>query len=97
MLEYSCLEMSMVCTSLRCCLDGFVLCTGRAFCVRSEADCCVVMTVMMCLSVAQVRRARFERLDGFGYVGAKCTGGHQYFWSAWMRIGVSGIWSVIWT
>jgi len=70
--------MSMVCTSLRCCLDGFVLCDGRAFCVdcvQSEADCCVVATVLMCLPVAHVRPARFERLVGPGCVGAECTGG----------------------
>ena len=70
--------MSMVCTSLRCCLNGFVLCTGRAFCVdcvRSEANCCVVTTVLMCLPVAQIRPARFERQVGFGYVGANCIGG----------------------
>ena len=59
--------MSMVCTSLRCCLDGLVVCTGRAFCVycvRSEADCCVVAIVLMCLPVAQVRLATSERLVG---------------------------------
>ncbi len=50
--------MSMVCTSLRCCLDGLVLCIGRAFyvdCVRSDADCCVVAIVLMRLPVAHVR------------------------------------------
>ncbi len=74
--------MSMVCTSLRCCLDGLLFCIGRAFsvdCVRSEADCRVMATVLMCLPVALVHPARFERLDGFGYVGAECTGGQQYF------------------
>lgn len=77
-----------------------MLCIGRAFCVdcvRSEADFCVVTTVLMCLPVAQVRPARFERLAGSGYVGANCTGGQQYFWSAGMRSGVSGIRSVLWT
>ena len=77
-----------------------MLCAGRAFCVdcvRSEADCRVVATVLMCRHVAQDRLARFERLAGSGCVGAECTGGQQNFWSAWMRIGVSGIRSVIWT
>ena len=54
-----------------------MLCIGRAFrvdCVRGEADCCVVATVLMCLSVAKVRRARYERLDGSRCVGAECIG-----------------------
>jgi len=92
--------MSMVCTSLRCCFDGLVLCTGRAFCVdcvRTKADFCVVATVLICLPVAQDRLARSERLVGSICVGAECTGGQQYFWSAWMRSGVSGIRSVLWT
>ena len=91
--------MSMVCISLRCCLDGLVLCTSRAFCedcVRSEADCCVVATLLMCLPVAQVRPSRYERLAMSGRVGAECTSGHQYFWSAWMQSGVSGSRSSLW-
>ena len=69
--------MSMVCTSLRCCLNGLVLCTCRAFCVccvRIEADCCVVAIVLMCLPVAQVRLARPKRLVGYDCVIAECTG-----------------------
>ena len=89
------MQMSMVCTSSRCCLDGLVMCTGRAFCVdcvRNEADCCVVATVLMCPPVAQVRLARSERHTRSG---AECTACQQYFWSAWMRSGVSGIRSAL--
>jgi hypothetical protein len=97
-LEYSCLQMSMACTSLRCCLNGLVLCNGRTFCVdyvRSEANCCVVAIVLMRLPVAHVRLERSERLDGSRCVAAECTGCQQYLWSAWMRSGVSEIRSAL--
>ena len=74
--------MSMGCASLRCCLIGLVLCTGRAFCVycvRDGADCCVVATVLMCLPVAHVRLARSERFAGSRCVGAECISYQQYF------------------
>jgi hypothetical protein len=74
--------VSMGCTSLRCCLNGLALCVGRAFrvyCVRNEADYCVVASVLMCLPVAQVRIARSGRLAGFGCVGAECTKCLHYF------------------
>ena len=93
------MQISTACTSLQCCLNGLVLCIGRAFCVdcvRSEVDCCVVVTVLMCLPVAQVRLTRYERLVGSRCAGAECTGYHHYFWSAWMRSGVSGIRSALW-
>ena len=91
--------MSTVRTSLRCCLNGLVLCIGRAFCVdyvRNEADCCVVATVLMCLPVAQVREARSERLVGSRCAGAERTGCQLYVGSAWMRSGVRGIRSALW-
>jgi hypothetical protein len=90
--------MSMVCTSLRFCLNGLVLCTGRVFCVdcvRNEADCSVVATVLRCLPIAHVRLARSERLDGSRCVGAECSGSQQYLWNVLMRSGVSGIRSAI--
>ena len=63
--------MSIGCISLRCCLNGLVLCVGRAFrvyCARSEVECCVVAIVLMCVSVAHARLARFVRLDGSRFV-----------------------------
>ena len=94
------MQTSTGCISLRCCLRGLMLCNGRAFCVycvRIEADCCVVATVMMCLPVAQIRPSRSERLAGSRCVGAECTGRQQYFRSVWMRSGVSGIRSALWS
>ena len=82
MMEYSCMQMSMVRTSLRCCLNGLVLCNGRDFCVdyvRSEADCCVVAIVLMCMPVAQARPTMCERLTQSRCVGAECTSCEQYF------------------
>jgi hypothetical protein len=79
--------MSMDCTSLRCCLNGSLLCVGCSFCVfcvRGEAYYCNVATVLMCLPVAQVRRARSRRFVGSRCVNAECTRCHQYFWSAGM-------------
>ena len=90
--------MIMICTSLRCCLDGLVLCIGRTFCVdcvRSEVDCCVVATVLMCMPVAQVCPARSERLVGSGFVGAECIGCQEYFLSDWKHSGVIGIRSAL--
>ena len=58
-----------------------MLCTSRAFgvdCMRSEADCCVVANVLICLPVAHDRLARSERLAGSGCVGVEPTN----FWSA---------------
>jgi hypothetical protein len=92
--------MGMGCTSLRCCLNGLVLCNGRAFCVycvRREADYFFVATVLVCLPVAQNRPTRFERLVGSRCVGAEFTSCQQYFWSAWMRSGVSGTRSAVWS
>ena len=74
--------MGMGCTSLRCCLNGLVLCNGRVFfvyCVRSEADYCVVAIVLMCLPVAQVRSAGSEHLAVFGCMDVERNGCQQYF------------------
>ena len=76
-----------------------MLCIDRAFCVdcvRIEADCCVVAIVLMCMPIAQVCPTRFENLAGSRCVGEECSGCQQYFWSAWMRSGVSGIRSALW-
>ena len=42
---------------------------GRAacgYCVGSEANCCVVASVMFCLHVGQVRPIRFGGFAGYG-------------------------------
>ena len=46
-----------------------MLFVGRAACgncVCSEADCCVVASVMMCLHIGQIRPIRFGGFAGFG-------------------------------
>jgi hypothetical protein len=48
-------------TSFLFCRNGLVLCDGHAFreyCVRSEANFCVVANVLVCLPVAHVRPSR---------------------------------------
>ncbi len=54
-----------------------MLFVGRAtsgYCARPVTDCCLVVSVMLCLHVGQAHPTRFGGFAGSGIAGATCHG-----------------------
>ena len=54
-----------------------MLFAGRATCgccARRGTDCCVVVSMMLCLQVGQVHPTKFGGLVRFGIAGVACHG-----------------------
>ena len=74
-----------------------MLCVDRVACgncVCPEADCYVVVNVLLCLQVEQVRTLRFGSFVGSGGAGVACLGYQQNLRIACSRSGADRRWGV---